>query len=258
MQIDLTGHRALVFGASQGIGAATALAFAKAGAQVTVVARTGDKLKSLVKDLPGTGHDLLAVDMSDLGALKAQIQGAIKNGPYTIVVNNSGGPSGGSLASATDEQFLKAFEQHVLSAQAVMNLVLPGMKEKKYGRVINVISTSVKAVIPNLGVSNTIRGAMANWSKTLANEVGVFGVTVNNVLPGYTLTPRFESLRKATAEKLQVTEAQIENQWKTQIPLARFAEPSEVANAILFLASSQAAYISGVNLPVDGGRTPSL
>jgi len=136
--------------------------------------------------------------------------------------------------------------------------VLPGMKRAGYGRIINIISTSVKQPIPGLGVSNTIRGAVANWAKTLAGELGPFGITVNNVLPGATCTARLDALIEGKAKKAGVTVAEIGEQMKAAIPARRFAQPEELACAVAFLASPSAGYINGINLPVDGGRTSCL
>ncbi len=254
-QMQLKGKRALVCGASQGIGRSTAEMLAQLGAEVCLLARQEDLLKDLVKTLPGQGHQFVALDLSSTADIEARLKPLL---PFHIVINNAGGPKSGPLLEASAEDFLKGLSVHLLAAQKIAQMCVPGMKEAGYGRIINVISTSVKTPLSQLGVSNTVRGAMASWAKTLANEAGVFGITVNNVLPGYTKTARFEALRKAAAEKNKVTEVQIENQWKASVPLARFAEPEEVAAAIAFLASPVAGYISGINLPVDGGRTPSL
>jgi len=252
---SLSGKRALVCGASQGIGAASALALAELGATVILVARNATELVKIQKSLPGSGHQICILDLNQTEEIESKLKPLL---PFHIVVNNSGGPAGGALTEATTQSLTAAFNQHILSAQKIAQLAIPGMKEAQFGRFVQIISTSVKAPIPNLGVSNTIRGAMANWAKTLSLEVGPFGITVNNVLPGYTKTPRFESLRKSTAEKNKSSESQVEEQWKKTTPLGRIAEPSEVAAAVAFLASPAASYISGINLPVDGGRTPSL
>jgi 3-oxoacyl-[acyl-carrier protein] reductase len=253
-QLDLKGKTALVCGASQGIGEATAIALAELGAQVILLARSEDKLKAAQKKLKGSGHKVLALDLS-----KDDIDGALKPFlPIHIVINNAGGPQAGEIQSALEEQFVLGFKAHVLAAQKIAKCVLPGMKAEKFGRFINIISTSVKAPIPGLGVSNTIRGAMASWAKTLAYEVGMFGITVNNVLPGYTKTERLQALLKNAAEKSNQSTDQVSEQWKATIPARRFAESFEVANAIVFLASPAGSYINGINLPVDGGRTPSL
>lgn len=255
---ELHGKRALVCGASQGIGEATAKLLAARGAQVVLLARNADRLQKLAAELPGSGHRFVTADLSDLAHLQKEVVPEIEKFECDILVNNSGGPKGGPLMDAAIEEFESALRPHVMASHLLMRACLPTMKARRYGRIVNLISTSVKAPIPNLGVSNTIRAAMANWSKTLSLELGPFGITVNNVLPGYTKTARFEALRAAASQKLKISEAQVEEQWKSVIPLARFAEPSEVAEAIVFLAGPRASYISGINLPVDGGRTPSL
>ena len=254
-QLQLQGKRALVCGASQGIGEACARILAEAGAEVCLLARRLEPLEKIRQELPGSRHQVVAMDLGSTVELDQRLRPLL---PFHIVVNNAVGPKAGPLLEASSEDFLAGLRVHLLSAQKIAQLCVPGMAEARYGRFVNIISTSVKTPLANLGVSNTVRGAVASWSKTLANEVGPLGITVNNVLPGYTKTARFESLRKATAEARQVTEAQVETQWKSTIPLSRFAEPSEVAMAVAFLASPAASYISGVNLPVDGGRTPSL
>jgi 3-oxoacyl-[acyl-carrier protein] reductase len=254
-QFHLRGRRALVCGASQGIGEATALLLSEMGAQVCLLARRADSLEKLRSRLSGQGHRVLALDLSCTAEVEAAIQVL---GPVHIVVNNAGGPKGGPLMAAQPEEFVEALRIHLLSAQVIAQTLVPGMKQEGYGRIINIISTSVKTPLTNLGVSNTIRGAMANWAKTMSNELGPFGITVNNVLPGYTDTPRLRELKSAAASKARVSEEQIEKQWKLSVPLGRFAGPQEVAAAVGFLASPWASYINGVNLPVDGGRTPSL
>lgn len=252
MKMDLQGKRALICGASQGIGAQTATALAKAGAQVVLLARSAEKLQALQKHI---GGEVVVADLAQPEALAKKLEAL---DPVHILVNNAGGPKAGPILEAEPGEFEAAFRTHILSAQRLVKWALPKMRADQYGRVINVISTSVKVPIANLGVSNTIRAAMANWAKTLSNELGPLGITVNNVLPGYTQTERLVQLAKATSEKTGKSIQDIEREWLSSIPLKRFAEPSETAAAIVFLASPLASYISGVNLPVDGGRTPSL
>ena len=254
-QMSLKNKRALVCGASQGIGEATARLLAQMGAQVCLLSRRSEALEKIQKSLPGSGHQILALDLCQVSEIEKNLKTVL---PFHIVINNAGGPKGGNLLDASIEEFQSALQTHLFAAQKIAQLTVPAMKAAAYGRFINVISTSVKAPIPQLGVSNTVRGAMASWAKTLAGEMGPFGITVNNVLPGFTKTSRLEFLRKSTAEKNKISEEQVETQWKSAIPANRFAEAAEVAAAIAFLASPAAGYISGINLPVDGGRTQSL
>ncbi len=261
MNLDLTGKRALVCGASQGIGKAAAIELALLGADVTLLSRSEDSLKSAMAALQKNGsqqHDFIAVDMSDHVALHDKIEAAVKSKPFNIVVNNSGGPPGGPANSAKVEEYISAFQQHLLASQTVLQAVLPGMRASGYGRIINVISTSVKEPIKNLGVSNTIRGAVANWSKTIASELGQFGITVNNVLPGYTKTQRLEQILGDRARTTKQDESAVEKTMLATVPAGRFADASEIGAVIAFLATPAAGYINGVNVPVDGGRTQSL
>lgn len=264
---DLNGKNAWVCGASQGIGAATALLLAQRGAEVTLIARREDALKKVQSQLQsaskalgrGLEHPVLALDLQDLQALQQAIVAGLDQTPTVhILVNNTGGPAPGAILEADPEAFARALQQHVMAAQYFTQALVPGMKADRYGRIINVLSTSVKIPIPQLGVSNTIRAAMANWAKTLAHEVGIDGITVNNVLPGFTDTPRLQQIiqKRAAAEK--VSPEVIAQRMKATVPAGRFAQPEETAAAIAFLASPAAAYINGINLPVDGGRLGSL
>ena len=253
IDLRLEGRTALVTGASAGIGAAAARTLSAHGARVIAVARGEDGLKKLTSGLSGASH--WALDVNDHSAFAKRLESA---GPIDILINNSAGPKGGPILDAKPEEFTAAFTQHLLTNQFLAQKLVPAMKERKFGRVINVISTSVYAPIPGLGVSNTIRAAVASWAKTLANEVGPFGITVNSVLPGYTRTERLAQLIKATAARLGKSESEVENEWKNATPARRFAEPEEVAAAIGFLASPAAGFISGVALAVDGGRLPVI
>jgi 3-oxoacyl-[acyl-carrier protein] reductase len=252
---NLKNKYALVCGASQGIGRATAVVLSQLGACVIALARSKDKLEILKTEF---GIQPLVADLEKPDDLKSRVTELIaKTGGIHILVNNTAGPRPGPLLSATDEEFIQAFARHVLTSQMLVNLCLPGMKKDGYGRIINVISTSVREPIPNLGVSNTIRGATASWAKTLASELPP-GITVNSVLPGYTSTPRLESLKKATADKMKISPEDVEKMWLEAIPEKRIADPSEIAQAIAFLASPWAGYIRGVSLAVDGGRMRSI
>ncbi len=262
MDINLTGKRAIICGASKGIGRAAAEELASLGASVTVIARNEEKLREVRDGLDtskGQKHHFLACDFSDTLSLKAQVSGFVKeNGPVHILVNNTGGPPAGPVNAAEDTQFLAAFNQHLLGNHVMMQCVVDGMKAEKYGRIINIISTSVKMPLKGLGVSNTIRGAVANWAKTLAGELGGFGITVNNVLPGATDTDRLDEIFSGKSAKMGITKDEVIKQEKAIIPAGRFGKPEELAQAIAFLASPAAAYINGINLPVDGGRTGCL
>ncbi len=259
MDLNLQNKRALVCGASSGIGASVALELANLGCNVVLLARNLEKLETVRKSLPNKdNHSIVSCDLFKTSHIQSSLEKTLAQGPFHILVCNAGGPASGPLMEANEEQFLSVFHTHLLASHKLVQMLLPGMKKSGYGRIINIISTSVKAPIPGLGVSNTIRGAVANWSKTLSMELGPFGITVNNVLPGFTSTPRLEELKLASAEKKGITAEQLEKEWIATVPLRRVGSPNEVANAVAFLASPAAAYISGINVPVDGGRTPSL
>ncbi len=262
MDLSLNGKTAVVCGATQGIGEAAALELAELGAKIVVLARNEDKLKSVVIKLNeknGLDHEYLVADFSIVSNVEAAIQNWLNQGNTAqILVNNTGGPAGGPANAAGLDEFTSAFQMHLLCNHALVQALMPGMKEAGYGRIINVISTSVKQPLPNLGVSNTIRGAVANWSKTLANELGQFNITVNNVLPGATDTVRLKSIIENKAAKTGDSVEKIAEQMANASPMKRVARPEEVANAIAFLASPAASYINGINVPVDGGRTGCL
>lgn len=262
MNIDLIGKHALVCGGSQGIGRAAAIELAQLGADVTLLARSRGALEAAVAMLPKNhatqSHASIAVNMSDHEALRATVEGLTIAKPVQILVNNTGGPPSGQAQTAKVEDFLAAFNQHLIANQIILQAVLPGMRGSGYGRVINVISTSVKEPIKNLGVSNTIRGAVASWAKTLATELGPLGITVNNVLPGYTKTQRLAQILGERAQATDQSEDAVAKAMLATTPAGRFAEASEIGVVIAFLASPAAGYVNGVNVPVDGGRTLSL
>jgi len=259
MIISLTGFSALVCGASQGIGLAAAKALASAGADVTLVARNVHKLEDTLSQLDtshGQKHVFLSIDLSKTGqALETVTQHLNRNPGFHILVNNAGGPPPGAIVDASSDDFLQAIQTHLLTSHGLVKLVLPFMKQHGYGRIINVISTSVKVPIAGLGVSNTTRAAMAGWSKTLALEVASFGITVNNVLPGFTQTPRLDSLIETRASNAGISTLEYADKLREAIPAKRFGQPEEPASLIAFLASPHAGYINGANIPVDGGNT---
>lgn len=259
MDLDLNGKNALVCGSSAGIGKAIATELATLGANVILMARNEEKLKKCLGELPknsNQAHRYLTADFSNVKLVKAAID-SIKT-PINILVNNTGGPPGGPIIEAKISEFTAAFEMHLLCNHTLVQGIKKGMIKSGYGRIINIISTSVKQPLNGLGVSNTVRGAVANWSKTMANELGVHGITVNNVLPGATATERLSSIVANKAKKTGKTEEEALKGMESQVPLNRVAQPEEVAAAAAFLASPAASYINGINIPVDGGRTKCL
>lgn len=256
----LKNYTALVSGGTAGIGKASAIALSQLGANIILIARNEEKLKSSLNNLDSSQnqkHDYIKADFSSEKDLLLAAE-KIKSKQIHILINNTGGPAGGLIQNAQTSEFLAAFNQHLVANHILTQAVIPSMKEAKYGRIVNIISTSVKAPLNGLGVSNTIRGAVANWAKTMANELGQYNITVNNVLPGATNTDRLKSIFETKAAKTGKSVKEIKTGMESIIPLGRVAEPQEVANAVAFLASPLASYINGVNLPVDGGRTPSL
>ena len=262
MNLDLTNKNAFVSGSSQGIGSASAIELSILGANVTIVGRNKDLLNATLSKLDitqGQKHKILVIDYSTRGELKSEIEKYIAQGnKIDILVNNMGGPKAGATYKAELEEFEVAFYNHVINNQTLAQAFIPHMKDNGWGRIINIISTSVKAPIKGLGVSNTIRGAVGNWSKSMAMEMGKYNITVNNVLPGSTVTARHDDIIKMKSDKTGKSMDDIEQGMKELIPMKRFATPKEVANAVAFLASPAASYINGINIPVDGGRTENL
>ncbi|MBX2964222.1 MAG: SDR family oxidoreductase [Cyclobacteriaceae bacterium] len=261
MNLDLTGKHAVVCGSTQGIGKASAIELARLGASVALMARDEQRLKGVLAELPtpsGQLHTFIVADFSSVDEVNRSITKHMASNVVHILVNNTGGPPGGQAIDAKGDEFIRAFTSHLLCNHHLVQAVVPSMKAERYGRIINIISTSVKIPLRGLGVSNTIRGAVANWSKTLSLELGSFGITVNNVLPGATMTGRLEALIKSKAEKSGRSYEELMNEMIGEIPANRIGDAHEVAAAVAFLATPAAAYISGINLPVDGGRTGSL
>ena len=258
MQLELHGKHALVCGASQGIGLAAAKELAALGACCTLLARNEQSLLAALATLPGEGHGFAVADFSDAEAVSSAAVKVVNRSPVDILINNTGGPPGGPAHAADASEFLAAFNQHLVCNQRLVMAVLPGMRALGEGRIVNVISTSVKQPLDGLGVSNTVRGAVANWAKTLANELGPDGITVNNVLPGATKTARLTQIAEAKSAKTGIPADEVLETMAKAVPLRRLGEAHEIGAAIAFLCSPAAAYISGINLPVDGGRTRCL
>jgi 3-oxoacyl-[acyl-carrier protein] reductase len=262
MTISLQNKNAMVCGASKGIGFAIAKKFSEMGANVTLLSRSEENLRKALSKLSNNGsqtHNFIAGDFIEPVPIIEKIRSNINDGyRWQILVNNSGGPSPGMIIEAKVDDFLEAFQRHIIMSQHLMQLLLPGMKDENYGRILNVISVSVKQPIENLGVSNTIRGAMNSWSKTLSREVAAYGITVNNILPGHTRTERLDSLFENNANKLNISKDEYASTIRNQIPAGRFAEPEELADLAGFLCSDKASFINGVNIQVDGGFVRSF
>lgn len=259
MTLELLDKRALVGGASRGIGLGCAHSLAKAGATVTLMARDPDALTGAARDLPtpvSQTHEVLPQDSADWRGIHVAVSAHVEeNGTIEILVHNTGGPPPGPAIDAEPEQFDTAFDMHIMSGQALVRALVPGMRESGYGRIINIISSSVVTPLPNLGVSNTIRGAVAQWGRTLAAELAADGITVNNLLPGSIDTTRLRTTMRRIAHNTGSTVDEVEERTIKAIPTGRLGEPSDIGSVVAFLASPAAAYVNGVNLPVDGGKT---
>ncbi len=261
MNLSLENKTAIICGSTQGIGLAIAVELAALGANCILMARNEIVLKDALKLLPQKNeqvHSYIVADFSNADNVKLVIEDFMKVHTVHILINNTGGPAGGAIVDAKEEDFINTFNQHLICNHILTKAVVPSMKKEGYGRIINIISTSVKIPLHNLGVSNTIRGAVASWAKTMANELGQFNITVNNVLPGATNTGRLQNIIKTNASKKEKEIAEIEKEMQQEIPMKRFGEASEIAAVAAFLASPAASYINGVSIPVDGGRTGAL
>ena len=261
MNLSLEGKTAVVCGSTQGIGLATAEELALLGANCILLARNESSLQEALQKLDIGNRQLHSYQVADFSKpeqVKAIANAIVAAQPVHILINNTGGPPPGPIIDAGEDEFIAAFNQHLICNHILAKAVVPGMKEARYGRIINIISTSVKIPNKNLGVSNTIRGGVASWSKTMANELGQFNITVNNVLPGYTMTRRLRSLIETNAAKRNVAHDTIEKEMMHDIPLKRFGEASEIGAMAAFLATPAASYVNGVSIQVDGGRVGSI
>lgn len=261
LSMNLSGKTALVAGSTQGIGFASAQALASLGANCVLIARNEEALKAALAKLEtaaGQQHSYLVADFGNPANVQEAVSGFVQNNTIHILVNNTGGPAAGPIVDAAPENFLQAFQQHLICNHILATLAMPGMKAAGYGRIINVISTSVKIPLKGLGVSNTIRGAVASWAKTMANELAPFGITVNNVLPGATATARLENIITNKSAKTGTALDEVEKEMLEEIPAKRFGKPEEIAAMVAFLASPAAGYVNGTSIPVDGGRTGSI
>lgn len=261
MELSLKGKTALVCGSTQGIGLATARELALLGASCVLMARNKERLREAVASLAVEHlqeHSYVVADFRDIKQVEVGVKSITEQQPVHILINNTGGPAGGPIMDADLHQFTDSFQQHLVCNHILVQAVIAGMTAAGYGRIINIISTSIKTPLKNLGVSNTIRGAVASWAKTMAGELAPYGITVNNVLPGYTNTNRLQGLLESSAAKRQTSLTTIEEEMLREIPMKRFGDPKEVAAAAAFLASPAASYITGTSITVDGGRTPTL
>ena len=261
MDLSLKNRTAIVCGSTQGIGLASAIELSKLGARCVLMARNEAALQTVIQQLDASQqqqHQYLVADFDQPQTVRTAIEQFVAGNSVHILINNSGGPASGLVTEAKEEEFLNTFNRHLICNHILAKAVIPSMKKEGYGRIINIISTSVKVPLPNLGVSNTIRGAVASWAKTMANELGQFNITVNNVLPGATRTQRLETIISNNAGKKNIAIDEVEKEMMKEIPMKRFAEPGELANVVAFLASPAASYVNGVSIPVDGGRTGSI
>lgn len=261
MELSLQHKTALVCGSSQGIGKAIAIELAMLGASCILLSRNLTTLQQTVKELPapyGQSHDCHAVDFNDVDALKHLADIITKDRTIDILINNTGGPAAGPIETANPLAFQDAFSQHLVCNHVLAQAVIPAMKQNGWGRIINIISTSVRIPLDNLGVSNTIRAAVASWSKTMSNELAVHGITVNSLLPGFISTARLEAVAENFAAKANIDKAAMQGQMRSSVPAKRFGSPAEIAAVAAFVASPAASYLNGICIPVDGGRTGSI
>jgi 3-oxoacyl-[acyl-carrier protein] reductase len=257
MEIRLDGKNALVCGSSQGIGKAIAIQFAQMGANVILTARNELMLKDTLSQLHKSSvqnHIYVVSDFFEPEKSLDLIKNSIRNySAIHILVNNTGGPAPRQLTDSHSDDYIKSFKQHLIMSHLLVQSIVDDMKKKLFGRIINIISIGLKQPIDNLGISNTIRGAMGSWAKTLSRELAPFGITVNNILPGHTQTSRHDDLIKNISDRTGKSISQVKDDIIKLIPAGRLVKPEEIAYLAGFLASEYASMITGVSLPIDGG-----
>ena len=261
MKIDLKHKKALVGGSSGGIGMAIAKQLAESGASVTLMARSEDKLKKVVATLPidqGQNHRYLVVDFTNFEGYKTLILNYFENNAIDILVNNTQGPSAGNALEKKVADYQEAFDLLFKTVVFTTELALKQMQKNKWGRIINVASVSVKEPLNYLALSNTIRAAVVTWAKSLATDVGSDQITVNSILTGYFDTDRIAQLNAKKAEQLGISQEEVLNEMETRVPLQRIGDPEEYGYLVAFLASDKASYITGTQIPIDGGLLRSL
>jgi 3-oxoacyl-[acyl-carrier protein] reductase len=252
MHIDLTGKRALVLGASGGLGGAIATGLKEAGASVAIVGRAAERLQAALPDVPPMAR--IVADLSTPDAAEAIASHAIEAlGGVDILINNTGGPPPSLALGVSAEVWRDQFDTMVLSLIKLTEQLTPGMLERKWGRILTIVSSGVQAPIPNLAVSNTLRSALVGWSKTLAAELAPNGITVNLIVPGRIATSRVASLDAAAAQRSGRSAEEVEAASRAAIPVGRYGRPEEFASVAVFLASPQASYVTGTTVRVDGG-----
>jgi len=261
LSLNIKNKTALIAGSTQGIGLACAQMLASLGANCVLIARNEQKLEVAVGTLnreQEQKHAYIIADFQHTEQVKGAITAFLRSNTVDILINNSGGPAGGPITDAKPEDFLNTFQQHLICNHILAQAVIPHMQQAGYGRIVNIISTSVKVPLKNLGVSNTIRAAVAGWAKTMANELGQYGITVNNVLPGATLTERLSTIIDTKASRASMSLEAVEKEMLSEIPAHRFGRPEEIASMVAFLCTPAASYVNGTSIPVDGGRTGSI
>lgn len=250
----LEGRTALVCGSSKGIGRSCALMLARAGAKVIACARTIEDLSSLIEEMHGEGHKAIELDLEDLDEVEKVVSGL---GIVHILVNNSGGPPGGPLLENELDDFEGPFRRHLHASHVITKALVPKMESEGTGRIVNIISTSVREPIDNIGLSNTLRGAMASWSKSMSRELPPC-ITINNILPGFTDTDRLGSLADSISQRTGRSVDDVQDGWMSSVPIQRLIDPMETAAAVTWLCLPSSSGVRGVSLAVDGGRMRSI